>query len=176
MNSAKKLICVATLALLSATPLYAAKITSAETGTLATVASLDKSEIMLSIIATNKKTTSGVTDYAKMMIEMHGSNLTQIFEMANTLHAQSLNSSEAEKIKNQTTKDMFKLSALQGAEFDKAYINGMVAGHQGALDLIDKHLMKTAKSEEIKQFLTDTRAVVVQHLDDAKKLQTEMNS
>jgi hypothetical protein len=32
--------------------------------------------------------------------------------------------------------------------------------------------MKTAKSEEMKQFLTETRAAVEHHLEDAKKLQS----
>lgn len=44
------------------------------------------------------------------------------------------------------------------------------------LDLIDKKLMPTAKSDEMKKFITDTRAVVAEHLEHAKKLQADLKS
>lgn len=152
----------------------AAKLTPAEMNSLATVAAIDKSEIMLGVVATHKKTNSGVMDYAKMMIDMHGSNLTEILEMRNHYHNLALTSPMANKLKSQSMKDMLALGALQGDNFDKAYVDAMVKGHQAALDLIDHQLLQTAKSDAIKKFLTDTRAVVVQHLDDAKKLQEKM--
>lgn len=176
----------ALVVMLAVNPLYAAdtkpadqngmKLTSAETGSLATVAAIDKSEIMVSVIAANKKTNSDVADFAKMMIDQHGSNLTQILEMVDAAHATNFKSSTAEKMKAQNMKDMMKLAGLKGDQFDKAYIDAMVAGHEEALKLIDTQLMKTAKSEEVKKFLTDTRAAVEQHLEHAKKIQANMKS
>jgi putative membrane protein len=174
MNRTKSLMLSTTLAMLITSPLYAtSSLTSAEIGTLATVAAIDKNEILVSVVATNKKTDAGVADFAKMMIDQHGSNLTQILEMAHNLHASSLAGSEAESISAQGKKDIMTLGALQGSEFDRAYVNAMVKGHQGALDLINNKLMKTAKSEEMKKFLSDTKAAVEHHLEDAKKLQED---
>jgi putative membrane protein len=177
MKISKKLAIIATL-LISTTPLFAktdaVKVTSAEKGSLATIAALDKSEILLSVVAVNKKPSSEVADYAKMMIEMHGSNLTQILEMANSLKALPLDGGAAAKVQKQTMDAMIKLGGLSEPQFDKAYIDDMVKGHQAALDMIDHQLLKTAKSEEIKKFITDTRAVVVQHLEDAKKIQENL--
>ncbi len=179
MNLVKSLMLGTTLGMLIATPLYAnhsttgsttTSLSSAEIGTLATIAAIDKNEILVSVVASNKKTDSGVADFAKMMIEQHGSNLTQIIEMAHNMHVSSLAGGEAEKISAQGKKDMMALGALPGNEFDKAYVNAMVKRHQAALDLIEHQLMKTAKSEEIKKFLTDTKAAVERHLADAKKL------
>ena len=150
----------------------AAALTAAEQSTLATVATIDVAEILVSEVALNKKNNSGVTDLANMMVEQHGSNLTQILTMVGNAHAKlPLGEGEAAKLAADGKKGLVTLGALQGDEFDKAYANAMVTGHEGALKLIDTKLMKTAKSEEMKKFMTDTRAVVAEHLEHAKKLQ-----
>lgn len=161
------------------TPAYAenaaantAKLTTAEQSTLATIATIDATEILVSEVALNKKNNSDVTDLAKMMVDQHGSNLTQILTMAGDSHAKlPLSDGEAAKLTANGKKDMMALGALQGEQFDKAYANAMVTGHEGVLKLIDTKLMKTAKSEEMKKFMTDTRAAVAEHLEHAKKVQ-----
>ena len=178
MKLSRTLLSLSIALIVTASPIYAASttLTAGERASLASIAAIDKGEILLSIVASNKKPSSGVADFAKMMIDQHGSNLTQILEMANNLHAFPLIGGNAEKLKEQGAKEMMALSGLQGEQFDKAYVDAMVKGHQGALDLISQHLMKTAKHEEIKKFLTDTQTVVEHHLEDAKKLQAEMKS
>lgn len=155
---------------------HSTKITKAEVGVLATIAAIDTDEILLSVIATNKKPNSDVKDFANMMIEQHGSNLTQIIAMVTKDHALPLAGGDAEKMLAAGKKEMVALGGLEGKAFDMAYADAMVKGHQGALDLIDKHLMKTVKTEEVKQFLTETREVVKHHLEDAKKLQSELKA
>ncbi len=184
MISFKKIAFTAALAALATTSISAyadhagtsKKLTSAEIESLATVAAIDKGEILVSEIAVNKKSDSDVMDYAKMMINMHGTNLTHIVEMANQFHVTSLASSAGSKIMSENAKDILTLGGLEGKEFDKAYIDAMVAGHQAALTMLDNQLLKTAKSPEIKQFLTDVRGVVTQHLDAAKKIQGNLKS
>jgi len=151
----------------------ATSISSAEMGTLATVAAIDKNEILIGVVASNKKLDSSVTDFAKMMIDQHGDNLTQILEMVD---AHPLTSSEADKLAAEGKAALMKLGAMQSDAFAAAYVNAMVKGHEAALNLIDQHLMKTAKSEEVKKFLTDTRAAVATHLEHAKQLQEKMKS
>ncbi len=185
MMLAKKIMVAATFAMLLAiNPLQAnaadkatsTKLTSAEVGTLATIAAIDTDEIMLGVLASNKNPSSGIADFAKMMIDQHGSNLTQILQMVNTLHALPLTGGEADKMAADGKKAMLTLGGLDGTQFATAYVDAMVKGHQAALDLIDQHLMKTAKSDEVKQFLTSTREAVSHHLEEAKKLQAEMKA
>jgi putative membrane protein len=154
----------------------ATKATSAEIASMGTIAAIDKSEILLSVIAAHKDATSSIANYAKMMIDMHGSNLTQILEMAHQNNVKPSMNATMEKIKNESMQEMMTLGGLKGKEFDKAYIDTMVKGHEAALNLIDTKLMKTAKAEEVKKFLTDTRTVVEQHLADAKKIQAELKA
>ena len=151
-------------------------IKSDEINILADIAVIDKTEILLATVASNKKSSADVIDFAKLMIDQHGSNLTQLLEIANSQHVASLSSNESNKLNAQGNQAMMKLGGLKGDQFDKEYIDAMVKGHQDALDLIDNHLMKEAKTETIKNFLSDTRAVVAQHLEHAKKLQENMKS
>ncbi|ARB91818.1 DUF4142 domain-containing protein [Legionella longbeachae] len=128
----------------------------------------------MAAVASNKKVSAEVMDFAKFLSEHHGSNLNQVLEIANNLHLHSLNSDQANKLTTEGNEAMMKLGRLQGKQFDKAYIDAMINGHQAALDLIDTQLMKKAKTESIKSFLSHTRATVVQHLDMAKKIQLNL--
>jgi putative membrane protein len=163
-------------AVVYAQDLSKSQINSDEKSSLATIAAIDKSEILVSIVAENKNVNADVIDYAKMMITQHGKNLTQILEMAKQLKTGLLSSGKAEQLSQQSKQTLFTLGALEGSEFAHAYADGMVKGHQSALNLIDTKLLKTAKSEEIKKFLTDTRTVVAEHLEHAKKLQEQLNA
>lgn len=167
-------ISLATLSLSTFAADQAKQLTSAEKSTLATIAAIDKNEILLGIIAENKKVNSSVDDFAKMMIDQHGGNLTQILEIENQFKSDSLSSGEADMLAKQGKQDLMKLGALQGNDFSQAYADAMVKGHEAALKLINDKLMKTAKSEEVKKFLTDTRSAVENHLEHAKKLQEEL--
>lgn len=164
--------------LLTASPLSmaASKLSSTDIASLAAIAVIDKAEIMISVVANNKKSSSGVTDFAKMMIDQHGSNLTQILDMVSEYHINTLTGSAAEKLKTQTGKQLLALGGLKDSEFDKAYVDAMVSGHEAALDLIEKNLLKAVKSEEVKKFLEETSVTVKHHLEAAKKLQEEMKS
>lgn len=162
--------------LLAIQPSFAAGVTSAETGTLSTIATIDKNEILVSIVAANKNVPSNIADLAKMMVDQHSANLTKIFDMAKSLNIPTLSGGDSEKLAADGKKLLMTIGGLEGDAFNKAYVDAMVKGHAAALELIDKHLMKTAKTEEMKKFMTDTRAVVEQHLEHAKKVQDEMKS
>ncbi len=163
-----------TLALVFSAQAAFANTTPAETKTLATIAAIDKNEILIGLVAKNKKITHGVKDLANMMIDQHSANLTQILEMANQLHAMPLTSSTAIKLTAAGNKGMLQIAALNGNQFDHAYVNAMVSGHEAALKLIDTQLMQTAQSAEMKKFMVSTRATVAMHLACALKLQKKM--
>lgn len=149
-------------------------LTSAEIGSLATIAAVDKNEALIAIVALNKKLSSDVNDFANMMIDQHGSNLTQILAMINDTHP--LTGGDSDKLTAEGKKALMKLGAMNGDAFATAYVNAMVKGHEAVLHMIDTQLMKTATTEEVKKFLTDTRAAVATHLEHAKKLQDKMKS
>jgi len=179
MKLAKSIFFTTSLALAISLPVHAQNavkttISPAEKSSLATVATIDAGEIIVSIVAKNKNVGSNVNHFADMMIDQHGSNLTQILEMENQLKTGMIHSSEAEKLAQEGKKDLMKLGGLKGEEFARAYAEAMVKGHEGALKLFDDKLLKTARSDEIKNFLMSTRAVVEKHLEKARQLQSEL--
>lgn len=64
------------------------------------------------------------------------------------------------------------LVPLDGARFERGYIDAMVKGHADALAKIDNELLKAA-NETVKNHLTKTRAAVAEHLAKAKALQAK---
>lgn len=154
---------------------HAQSLNSAEKSTLATIATIDKNEILISVVAENKKVSSDVIDFAKMMINQHGSNLAQILDMEQQLKTGPLTGGESETLAKQGKEALIKIGGLDGDAFASAYADAMVKGHEGALNLIDTKLMKTAKTDEMKKFLTDTRAAVQMHLEHAKKMQADLS-
>lgn len=178
MKFSKSLLSLVVLGTFIIHPAYAAKqpatMTSAEVGTLATVAAIDKNEILVAVVALNKKLNSDINDFANMMVEQHGGNLTQILSLINNAHP--LTSAEADKLSAEGKKDLMKLGAMNGDDFAKAYVDAMVKGHEAALKLIDTELMKTATTDNVKKFLTDTRSAVATHLEHAKNLQDKLKS
>lgn len=84
-------------------------LTSAEKSTLATIAAIDQNEILVGVVAENKNAGSAVNDFAKMMIDQHGDNLTQIFNMEGQFKTGPLSSSEADSLSKEGKKDLAKL-------------------------------------------------------------------
>ena len=63
---------------------------------------------------------------------------------------------------------------LKGAsddEFDKAYIDQVVAFHQNLLDLIDNTLMPNVKNQELAALLFGLFAPLCDHLERAQQIQ-----
>lgn len=158
----------------SATPSF----TPAELSTLATIAVIDQNEILVSSVAANKGQDSDTKDFAQLMIKQHSANLTTLLTMTNNSASftQNLTRGTAGKLNIKGSEGRSTLGALKGQAFDQAYADAMVNGHTAALQLIDTQLMKTAQSAEMKQFLSDTRAAVVKHLEYAKELQKDVTS
>jgi putative membrane protein len=67
-----------------------------------------------------------------------------------------------------------KLQALNGAEFDKAYITHEVDMHQKLLNNLDQTLIPAAQNPEMKNGLTQARAKVEAHLNRAKDIQAKL--
>ncbi|HSW92985.1 MAG TPA: DUF4142 domain-containing protein [Gammaproteobacteria bacterium] len=175
MKLVKPLISLLVIGTLGMHPAFATStLTPADIGTLATVAAIDKNEILIAAVAQNKQLNADIMDFAKMMIDQHGNNLTQILDMIKNEHP--LTGGEADQLTAEGKQGLMKLGAMNGDAFATAYVNAMVKGHEAALNLIDTKLMKTATSPDVKKFLSETRAAVMVHLAHAKKLQDKMKS
>jgi len=71
-------------------------------------------------------------------------------------------------------KNVANLKSLQGAAFDKAYVDHEVSYHQAVLDALDKTLVPNATNAELKALLVKVRPAFVAHLEHAKHLQASL--
>ena len=125
-------------------------------------------------LAESKGASKDVKDFGKMMVTDHTGVNKQATELVTKLKvtpednptSQSLKSGGADNIKN--------LTALNGAAFDKAYIDHEVAYHQQVIDAVDKVLIPNAKNAELKALIVKVRPAFVAHLDHAKMIQAKL--
>jgi putative membrane protein len=71
-------------------------------------------------------------------------------------------------------KTMQRLKGMNGAKFDKAYINNEVSYHETVLGSLDKTLIPNAQNQKLKDLLLKARPTIAAHLDHAKRLQAAL--
>ena len=120
-------------------------------------------EVEFGKLAQQQASNSSVKDFAKRMVNDHGKaneQLRSIATKAGVAWPSDL-SSAAKAIKD-------KLSKLQGAAFDKAYMNEMLKDHRADSTEFQK-TADTTKNAEIKDFASSTLTIVKDHLQLAEE-------
>jgi putative membrane protein len=142
-------------------------------------------EIELGRLAEQRATNPEVKQYAQMMVRDHtkaGDDLKQL--------AQKYSITVSPHLEDKYRALMDRLSKLNGAEFDREYIDAMVDGHE---DIIN-HLQSKASEDRfgenkgtvrperadnpveasLNQWAANTLPVARQHLDDAKRIKDSL--
>lgn len=68
-----------------------------------------------------------------------------------------------------------KLEKLDGAEFDKAYVDNEVAYHKAVIDVLDQKLIPSASNADLKSTLVGVKPAFDEHLKHAEMLQSQLN-
>ena len=111
--------------------------------------------------------TKAVKEYATMLVKDHGVNDAKLVAMAKkhgvaTIPAPAMDKSEMD--------DMASLKKLKGADFDRAYIDMMVADHEKDIKKVSDAI-GTVANADLRAHLTDTKPALEKHLEAAKSLQ-----
>jgi putative membrane protein len=125
--------------------------------------------------ASQKKSDPKVGDFAQMMNKDHSQNLDETKKLSDSQNIQPTDTPAITKMKTEGQAEMTKLSQMQGANFDRAYMAAMVKGHTDVLNHID-HYMKTATNPQLQAHLKATRDAVANHLAEAKKVQASLKA
>ena len=136
---------------------------------VALVRAVDKHEIAAAEQAKGKKVTGDVADYANMLHREHSKNL----EAGQKLGA-SESSPEVTAMEEKGRSELSTLDQKSGKDYEKAYVDAMVKGHQDALSLIDNRLLPAAQDANVRTFLTNSREHVAMHLERGQALQKKM--
>lgn len=121
-------------------------------------------EVELGQLAQQNAQSAEVKAFGKRMVDDHSKANDQLKQMAAQKGVSLPTSLDA---KDQATKD--KLSKLQGAAFDKAYMKDMVADHKQ--DVAEfKHESMAAHDPELKSWAGQTLPTLESHLQEAEKI------
>jgi putative membrane protein len=125
-------------------------------------------------LAKERAKSKEVQDFAVRMITDHGGVNQQATELAGKLHLTPEPNPTSESLKKGGEENVAALKKLDGAAFDKAYVDHEVAYHEQVLAAVDKTLIPNAKNAELKALLEKSRPVFVSHLEHAKRLQASL--
>jgi putative membrane protein len=137
---------------------------------LATTIVIDSTEIMLADLAKSKNVSAKVRDYADDVRDQHALRLLNARDIASRLDIKVDSATVVAEVKKKEADTYTKLKALDGAEFEKAYIDAMVKGHSAALAKIDER-RKAASHPTVLAHLDDVHNDVSDHLKAARLLQ-----
>jgi putative membrane protein len=129
------------------------------------VADVGMTEVKLGGIAQEKAANRRVKDFGQMMTRDHttaGDELKSLARRKNVTLPDSVGADHRKKIDN--------LEKKSGKDFDKAYIDAMVDGHQSTVNDFEKASNNT-KDPDIKAWVDKTLPTLRMHLDSAKAIQ-----
>ena len=125
-------------------------------------------EVELGKLALTKATNAEVKKFAQQMVDDHSKANAEL----KTLAAQK-NFSMPTEPSSKGKSLMDKLKGLSGAEFDKAYVNGMVEDHEEDVKLF-KNQSEDGKDADVKAWAAKTLPNLQMHLDMIKGIQSKM--
>jgi len=150
------------------------KLTPEELQMLAHYHELDVMEVDLGKVAKKNAGTAAVKAYGEMMVKDHGESDKKMKELAKkmgqAIPPEKMMTEEDKQIKAETKKDVAALKKLEGADFDRAYLQMMVDDHDKELSVIDTKIGE-AKNPELAEMLRAKKETLQHHADAARELQ-----
>jgi putative membrane protein len=141
-----------------------AKGTSADRTFIMEAAAGGMAEVQLGKLATENASNGDVKRFGQMMVDDHTKANNELMQIAKD---KQLMAPHALKPQDQETYD--KLSKLSGEQFDREYMQHMVADHQKDVAAFKK-ASQSASDPDVKQFASSTLPTLQKHLDDAKDI------
>ncbi len=143
---------------------------------------VNQDEIKLGRTAQSKAQNDKVKDYAKDMIDDHTALDKKISDFVQkdgkgkvTLSSSQIPASKRQEMKTMSEDAERKLSSATGATFDRAYISGMVKGHEAVLSDLDAALPSLKGQDKVHDLVSDARDKVKAHRDHAKDILKDLD-
>ena len=129
------------------------------------VADVGMTEVQLGQVAQQKSSNQRVKDFGAMMVKDHsaaGDELKGLASQKNVTLPTAVSSDHQTKIDD--------LNKKTGKDFDKAYIDAMVDGHDKTVKDFEK-ISSDTKDADVKAWVDKTLPTLRHHLDEAKAIQ-----
>jgi putative membrane protein len=133
-----------------------------------TAANDGMAEVAAGKMASTKATSARIKKFADMMVTDHTKAGDELAALANTKNITLPAAPDAD-----AQKKADDLSKKTGKDFDKAYVNAMVDGHEKAVKLFTD-ASQNCKDADLKAFATKTLPTLKMHLDSIKAIKASM--
>jgi putative membrane protein len=131
---------------------------------------LETLEIELGEVAKENAKNAQVRQFAEKMINAHTKSRKQLLEIAGDLKVATV-AGTSQDVRN--AKD--RLSRAEGNELDRVYMKGAVERHQKVINFLEANAKGTT-NEQIRTFARQEAAHARKHLEEAKKIQSNLQS
>ena len=138
------------------------------------VVTANQVDIDAGMLAKSKAHAKQVKDFAQLMITDHTAVNKSAAELVTKLKVKPEDNPTSESLKKGGQDNVAKLKKLDGAAFDRAYVDHEVTYHETVLDALDKTLIPSATNDELKALMVKVRPAFVAHLEHAKQLQASL--
>lgn len=129
----------------------------------------------MGVMARPKATNPAVRAFAADMVRDHGNANAQAIALAARLNLTPAEHDDTRDMRSAAADKTRDLSDDRGADFDRNYIEHEKDMHENVLETLDDDLIPNADNAELRQLLTQARAVVASHLERARQLDSTLN-
>lgn len=140
------------------------------------LANANQGEVDLGKLAAKTTKNKDVKHLADMMVKDHTAADKKAKDALAKAKIAPEEGEQARALAETAKTTMDKLKTLEGAEFDRAYVDSQVAMHQQVLDAVDQMLLPNADSADLKQLMTEVRPSLAMHLEHSKKAQASLTA
>jgi len=166
-------VLLAGLLLIPAAGAYAQGVDDAQIASI--VVTANQVDIDAGKLASSTASNPEVKKFGEQMVTDHTGVNKQAVDLATKLKVTPKDNPTSTSLKEGGAANVANLKKLQGAAFDKAYVDHEVAYHQQVLDALDKTLIPSASNAELKALLVKVRPAFVAHLEHAKMIQSSLS-
>jgi putative membrane protein len=125
-------------------------------------------------LAEKKGSSQEVRQFGTQMVTDHAAVNQQATALVKKLKVTPQGNDTSTSLKKGGDEALARLGKLSGSEFDRQYVANEVTYHQAVIDAVDKTLLPAAMNEELRTLIQKVRPALVQHLDHAKHLQSQL--
>ncbi len=126
-------------------------------------------------LALKKTKNAEVKAFAETMIRDHTAVNEKAAALAQKISLTPEASATSKSLESNGHKEMAKLKAMHGVEFDKAYVDNEVSYHEAVIGVLTSTLIPNAKNADLKALLESGKPIFESHLEHAKQIQKTLN-
>ena len=132
---------------------------------------VDSGEIEQAQVALKRATNPEIRAFATHMVEQHTASRNARSQLASQTGLRPAGSPKAKELESVSAQAIERLNMAEDANFDITYLDGQIEQHAAVLKLIEDQLVPAVNDPALRDHLNEARAMVQQHLDQARQIQ-----